>query len=72
MTPYGADSMENLTKTRKPYTSDLSDEQWAIAEPFIPVWNVGGPRKTNMREVLNAIFYVLTGGCAWRNLPHAL
>jgi transposase len=62
--------MEKQAKTRKPYTSDLTDGQWAFAEPLIPTWNVGRPRQTNMREVLNAIFYLLTNGCGWRNLPH--
>ena len=67
---HGGKTMEKQATTRKPYTSDLTDAQWEIVQPLIPVWNVGGPRKTNMREVLNAIFYVLTSGCAWRNLPH--
>ncbi len=62
--------MENLTKTRKPYTSDLTDPQWSMLEPLVPIWNVGRPRTSNMREALNAIFYVLASGCVWRNLPH--
>ena len=55
--------MEKQTKTRKPYTSDLTDAQWGIVEPMIPIWNVGRERKTDMREVLNSIFYVLVNGC---------
>ena len=43
---------------RKPYPSDLTDEQWAVIEPLIPVSSVGRPRKVEMREVLNAIFYL--------------
>ena len=62
--------MEKQRKTRKPYTSDLTDAQWEIVEPMIPVWSVGRERTTDMREVLNAIFYLLTNGCGWRNLPH--
>ena len=62
--------MENPVKTRKAYTSDLTDAQWAIASPFIPTHTSGRPRTTDMREVLNAIFYLLTNGCGWRNLPH--
>ena len=61
--------MNSLT-TRKPYTSDLSDKQWAIIEPMIPVYTTGRVRETNMREVLNVIFYVLVSGCSWKNLPH--
>src|SRR6266705_3080613 len=55
----------------KPYTSDLSDAQWAILEPLIPSAKPGGrPRSVNMRQILNGIFYVLRSGGAWRLLPH--
>lgn len=55
---------------RKQYTSDLSDEQWAILEPMVPAAKRGGrPRSVNMREVFNAIFYILKTGCQWQNLP---
>jgi transposase len=58
-------------KPRKPYPSDLTDAQWAIVEPLLPPpVPAGAPRKTNLREVLNAIFYVLSTGCAWSALPH--
>src|SRR5439155_12412181 len=58
-------------KARKPYPSDLTDDQWAIIEPLLPPpVAAGAPRKTNLREVLNAIFYVLSTGCAWSALPH--
>ena len=58
-------------KLRKPYPSDLSDEQWAIVEPLLPTpVKAGAPRKTDLREVLNAIFYVLSTACAWSALPH--
>lgn len=52
------------------YPSDLTDEEWAILEPLIPPEKPGGrPRTVDMRAVLNAIFYVLRAGCAWRMLP---
>jgi putative transposase len=57
---------------RKPYPSDLTDEQWAIIEPLIPVHTVGRPREVDMREVLNAIFYLNRSGCQWDMLPHDL
>lgn len=58
---------------RKAYPSDLSDGEWSLIEPLIPPAKRGGrPRTTDMREVLNSIFYVLRGGCAWRMLPHDL
>ena len=59
------------TTPRTPYSSDLSDAQWAILEPMLPPpVPAGAPRTTDLREVLNAIFYVLTNGCAWHALPH--
>jgi putative transposase len=57
---------------RKPYPSDLSDEQWAIIEPLIPVNTTGRPREVSMWEVLNAIFYLNRSGCQWDMLPHDL
>jgi putative transposase len=55
---------------RKPYPSDITDEQWAVIEPLIPVSAVGRPREVEMREVLNAIFYQARSGCQWDMLPH--
>ena len=57
---------------RKPYPSDLSDQQWAIIEPLVPIHSVGRPRIKDMREVLNAIFYLNRSGCQWDMLPHDL
>ncbi len=57
---------------RKPYPSDLTDVQWAIIEPLIPVATTGRPRTNDMREVLNAIFYLDRSGCQWDMLPHDL
>src|SRR5512142_2419066 len=58
------------TTPRKPYRSDLTDAQWAILEPLLPSRvSAGAPRTTDLREVLNALFYVLTNGCAWHALP---
>jgi putative transposase len=57
--------------TRRPYSTDLSDEEWEILRPLVPEARPGGrPRAHQTRELLNAIFYVLRGGCAWRLLPH--
>ena len=57
---------------RKRYPSDLTDEQWAIIEPLIPVHKVGRPREVDMREVLNTILYLNRSGCQWDMLPHDL
>lgn len=57
---------------RKPYPSDLTDDQWEILKPLIPVHTVGRPRLHDMREILNAIFYLNRSGCQWDMLPHDL
>lgn len=58
---------------RKPYPSDLTDAQWAILEPMIPPAKHGGrPREVEMREILNAMFYINRSGCQWDMLPHDL
>jgi len=52
------------------YGSDLTDGEWAIIAPFMPPpAKTGRPRRWPMREIVNAIFYVLRSGCAWRLLP---
>jgi putative transposase len=51
------------------YPSDLTDEQWSLVQAFIPVYPGGRPRKTSMRDIVNAIFYLLRSGCQWRFLP---
>ncbi len=59
--------------SRKPYVTDLTDEQWALLEPLIPPAKPGGrPRTTDLREVLNALFYQNRTGCQWDLLPHDL
>ena len=54
------------------YPSDLSGEEWEIIKPHIPtpITNPGKKRVHSYREILNAIFYLLRSGCAWRLLPH--
>src|SRR5258708_23045113 len=60
-------------KNKKRYSSDLTEREWKILEPWIPPAKKGGRRRTaNMREVLNGIFYVLKTGCQWENLPKDL
>jgi transposase len=55
------------------YPSDLTYSEWALVEPLIPPAKHGGRhREVNVREVLNAIFYVLSTGCQWKALPKDL
>lgn len=53
----------------KSYASDVTDEQWALIEPLIPVYKWGRPRELDMRRVVNAIFYIDKTGCQWEMLP---
>jgi putative transposase len=58
---------------RRRYPTDLTDNEWAILEPLLPPEKAGGrPRSVDMREIMNAISYVLRGGISWRMLPHDL
>jgi transposase len=55
------------------YETDLTDAEWALIEPLMPERNERGrPREWPAREIMNAIFYVLRGGVAWRLLPNDL
>jgi putative transposase len=58
---------------RKPYSSDVTDEQWEILKSLIPpASKVGRPRTNSMREIINAIFYINRTGCQWAMLPRDL
>jgi putative transposase len=58
---------------RKPYPTDLTDEQWNILEPLLPPAKSGGrPRTVNLREVINTLLYLNRAGCQWDMLPHDL
>jgi transposase len=52
------------------YPSAVTDAQWALIEPQIPVYPGGRPRKTDTRDVVDAVFYILRTGCQWRYLPN--
>ena len=51
------------------YPSDLTGFQWSLIKPHLPVYPGGRPRKTDLRDVVDAIFYILRTGCQWRYLP---
>src|SRR5215203_1074727 len=55
------------------YETDLTDAEWALVEPLMPKpCKCGRPRAWPLREIMNAIFYVLRGGVAWRLIPKDL
>lgn len=56
---------------RQPYPTDLTDHQWDVLAPLLPAPKPGGrPRTQDMREIMNALFYVMRTGCPWRMVPH--
>ena len=58
------------SRTGLRYETDLTDAEWAVIEPLLPPPpKRGRPRFWPMREIMDAIFYVLRGGIAWRLLP---
>src|SRR5471032_2620559 len=55
------------------YPSDMTEQEWALASPLIGPAKRGGRKRTvDVREILNAIFYVLWTGCQWNALPKDL
>ena len=52
------------------YTSDVNDAEWVLIEPYLaPAKPVGRPRTTDLREVVNALLYMIRTACPWRMLP---
>ncbi len=52
------------------YASHLTDAEWELIEPLLPpVSHIGRPRETDLRLVVNAILYMASTGCQWRQLP---
>lgn len=60
-----------ITIYRRPYPSDLSDREWQILELLLPAEQPGGRhRRYALREIINALQYLIRVGGAWRSLPH--
>src|ERR1700741_3287349 len=52
------------------YASDMTDAEWALLRRLLPpLRRLGGPRKTDLRRVVEAVLYILSTGCQWRALP---
>ncbi len=62
-----------MTISRKPYPSDVSDEEWALVAPYLALLpEDAGQRDHSLREAFNGLRYVLRSGCPWRLMPHDL
>src|SRR5829696_1908424 len=59
--------------TRKPYPSDVSDEEWAFVAPYLALVREDAPqREYDLREVFNGLRWIVRTGSAWRYMPHDL
>jgi transposase len=68
--PWTEAARREYRRTAERYASDLTDREWSLIAPHMPsAKRVGRPRTTNLREVFNAILYMATTGCQWRQLP---
>lgn len=57
--------------TRKPYPSDVSDEEWAFVAPYLALVREDAPQRTHdLREVFDALRWIVRSGAPWRMLPH--
>jgi len=69
-TPETRGRMAKIRKKLKRYPTDLTDEEWSVIAPLFPEpGKRGRPRKTDLREVVNAIRYLVRTGCGWEMLP---
>src|SRR5919107_1653280 len=71
--PWTASARRQYARTATRYTTDLTDAEFAlIVPPLPPPSRLGRPRTVDLREVLNAILYLLRSGCPWDLLPKEL
>ena len=62
-----------MVSFRKPYPSDVCDEEWALVAPYLALLpEDAGQRDHSLREAFNGLRYVLRNGCPWRLMPHDL
>jgi transposase len=67
------DNRARYDRNKLRYPSDVTDAEWAVIAPLIPPGKTGGDKRTvNLREVVNALLYVLSTGCQWRAIPKDL
>ena len=60
-----------MAKSQQAYSTSLNDTEWSLIAQLLPeVSKTGRPREHSYREILDAIFYIVRSGCAWRLLPH--
>ena len=62
-----------MTRTRKSYPSDVSDEEWAFCAPYLTLMREDAPqREHSLRELFNGLRWLVRAGCPWRMMPNDL
>jgi transposase len=65
--------METQEPPRKPYPSDVSDDEWAFVAPYLTLMDDAAPqRRHDLREVFNGLRFIVRSGMQWRMMPHDL
>src|SRR6187551_1446396 len=65
--------MEATQAARKPYPSDVSDDEWAFVAPYLTLMREDAPQRDHaLREVFNGLRWIVRAGASWRMLPHDL
>jgi transposase len=65
--------MEPQPQTRKPYSTDVSDDEWVFVAPYLSLMTEDAPqRRHDLREVFNGLRFIVRGGLQWRLMPHDL
>src|SRR5258707_8101920 len=68
--PWTKITRPNYVRASLRYASDLTDAEWKLIEPLLPPPSpIGRPRTTDLRAVVDALLYMATTGCQWRQLP---
>ena len=71
--PSGLIHIGGRTSIRKPYPSDVSDDEWSLSVPYLTLMTQAAPqREHSLRELFNALRYVIRYGIAWRAMPNDL
>src|SRR5512139_1710868 len=62
-----------MPKIRKGYPSDVSDDEWAFCAPYLTLMKEDAPqREYSLRELFNALRWLVRAGCPWRMMPNDL
>ena len=68
--PWTKITRPNYVREGLRYTIDQTDAEWKLIKPLLPAPSrIGRPRTTDLRSVVDALLYIVTTGCQWRQLP---